>query len=170
MKKLKLLLVAIVFAVTANAQIQIGVSGSLGLPMGDFGDAAKMGIGATVTGKYALNETMTVGANIGYLSFSSDLDGFSWTIMPITALFEYNLGKFYVGSDLGFYSYGVKFEYEGIEGSSSKTYLGFAPTVGANFPINEKMSFNANAKYNVIMSDGESTSYLGINLGLLFNL
>jgi len=166
MKRLQLLLVAIIFAVTANAQIQVGVSGSLGLPLGTFGDAAKLGVGATVTGKYQLNEKMTIGANIGYLSFSSDLEGFSWTIMPITGLFEYNLGPAYIGADLGFYSLGA--EYEGI--SASDSYFGFAPVVGANFPISEKLSFNANAKYNIITSDGESTSYLGINLGLLFKL
>jgi len=170
MKRLQLLLVAIIFAVTANAQIQVGVSGSLGLPLGTFGDAAKLGVGATVTGKYQLNEKMTIGANIGYLSFSSDYEGFSWTIMPITGLFEYNLGPAYIGADLGFYSLGAKITVDGMEASSSEAYFGFAPVVGANFPISEKLSFNANAKYNIITSDGESTSYLGINLGLLFKL
>jgi len=170
MKKLQLFLVAIIFAVTANAQIQIGVSGSVGLPMGAFGDAAKLGVGATVTGKYALNEKMTVGANIGYLSFASDYDGISWTFMPITALVEYNLGPAYIGADFGLYSFGAKVEVEGVSANVSETYFGFAPVVGANFPISEKLVFNANAKYNVVMSEGESTSYVGINLGLLFKL
>ncbi|HEX2937162.1 MAG TPA: hypothetical protein VHO72_17535 [Bacteroidales bacterium] len=46
MKKLtKILAICalVLISVTANAQMKLGVGGGLALPMGDFGDAAKMG-------------------------------------------------------------------------------------------------------------------------------
>lgn len=174
MKKLLLAVAVVMFAMSANAQLKLGVSGGLALPMGDFGDAAKMGFGGGVSGKYMLNEKMALGLGVGYYSFSAKDDAggsdLSFSIMPITAIFNYYLAtegfKPYVGADLGFYSFKTKFM--GISASVSK--LGFAPTVGFAYGLSDKMDLDVNAKYNYITTEGSATSYIGINVGLSFAL
>jgi hypothetical protein len=186
MKKILLATVVVLFAISANAQLKIGVNGGLGLPMGSFGDANKMGFGGGVVGKYLLNEKIALGLNIGYYSFAGKdlglgITGEKLSIMPITALFNFYFAsegfKPYVGADLGFYS--VKYKtptidlggFGTIEGSSETlTKIGFAPTVGFEASLSEKVGLDVNAKYHYISTEGDATSYIGINVGLIFAL
>jgi len=162
------------FALNTHAQMHIGATIGAQVPMGDFGDAMNPGFGINFFGKYSLNESMAVGLNVGYHSFGSDLEGFSCTMMPVTGLFEYYLGsgamKPYLGVDLGFYKYSFDMEFMGISSSVSETYLGFAPTGGILYGLNDKMSLVANLKYNVVLSEDSSTGYLGINAGLVYQI
>jgi len=176
MKSIKILVLAIfsLFAVNTQAQMSIGVTGGIALPMGDFGTALNMGFGGGLVGKYMLNENMAVGANVGYIQFSTDLDGFSTSMMPITGLFEYYLGsgsfKPYLGADLGMYNLSVTVTYLDTEISASEMYFGFAPTAGFLYGINDNMAFNVNAKYHYVMSGDGSSTFLGVNLGLIYTL
>lgn len=178
MKKLLLAAVVVLFSLGASAQFKLGVSGGLGLPMGDFGDGYKMGFGGGVAGKYMLNEKLAVGLNIGYYSFTAkDEFGGSdvkFSAMPITGLINYYFAtegfKPYVGADLGFYSCKSKTNFMGVDFSATATKFGFAPTVGFAYGLSDKMDLDVNAKYHFISTEGSSTSFLGINVGLIFAL
>lgn len=169
MKKVLLTAVVVLFALTANAQIKVGIGAGLGLPMGDFGDGFKSGFGGAVTGKYMLSENMAVGLNIGYYSFKSKAsDDIKLSMMPITGLFNYYFAtegfKPYAGADLGFYSAKVKSDIAGFSFSTSETKFGFAPVVGFEYGLGETMNLDVNAKYNMVSDANFVTINVGINM------
>lgn len=180
MKKLtKILAICalVLISFTANAQLKLGVGGGIALPMGDFGDAVKTGFGVNVGGKYMLNDNMALGLDLGYHMFSAkeEVDGYDlkFSVIPIAPSFTYYFAtegfKPYAGVNVGFYMGKTKVEYEGVSMSTTETKLGFAPILGFEYALGEKMGLDVNAKYNYITSD-PSTTYLGINVGLVFGL
>lgn len=180
-KKIALFAVAAFFAVSASAQIKVNVGGGLALPMGDFGDGFKMGYGVNVGGKYMLNEKMAVGASLGYFMFTpkDEVEGIDvkFSMMPIVGNFTYYFGtegfKPYAGADLGFYMW--KFKQEGefmgipfdVEDNGSD--IGFAPIVGFEYGFSDKLALDVNAKYNYVMTEGEASTYVGINVGVSYS-
>jgi hypothetical protein len=54
--------------------------------------------------------------------------------------------------------------------SDSKIYLGFAPTGGVLYKLNEKLSLCANLKYNDVMSEGDNAKWIGINVGEIIKI
>jgi len=176
MRKLQILVVAIISFVTFSANAQIGIGGTLGLtmPMGDFGTGLKTGFGFNAIGKYNLSDNMAIGASIGYSSFGTGSESLSFGVIPITGIFEYSFGegafKPYIGSDLGFYMFRSKITFLGTSSSATNTYFGFAPTAGVLYDISDNLSFCANAKYNFVMSENSNSTWLGINAGVIFKL
>lgn len=180
MKKLSLLFLVLFcfFSFSANAQIYGGATLGLQAPIGDFGDAADMGFGINLTGKYMLNENMAVGLNLGYNRFGGeDWDlgegdyKISYSMIPITGLFEYHFGgdvvKPYLGADLGLYSFGATVKYGGESESDSELYIGFAPVAGILYDLNENLKLCANIKFHNVFAEGESLSWFGINAGVV---
>ncbi len=176
MRKLRILVVAIISFVTFSASAQIGIGGTVGLtlPMGDFGNGLKTGFGFNAIGKYNLSDNMAIGASVGYSSFGTGSDNLSFGVIPITGLFEYSFGdgafKPYLGADLGLYMFRAKITYLGNSSSTSETYFGFAPTAGILYDLSDNLSFCANAKYNFVMSDNSNSTWIGINAGIIFNI
>lgn len=186
MKKLLFVVVAMLmfgFSSTSFAQIKVGATAGLALPMGDFGEAWKMGFGGGIEGKYFISEKLALGASLGYYAFSAkDIDTDlksegasdpSFSIMPILATVDYFFTaegfKPFIGAGVGLFSMKSKVSvpfFGDVETTSSE--LGIAPTVGFLYGISDKLDFNVNAKYNMIFTEGSSTSYLGVNAGILF--
>ena len=166
MKTLKITLLTVILACMSvnntNAQSSIGVN--LGL-YNSLEEGADSQFGFNLAGKLAISDQIRVGANIGYYFKSYEFGGRSFT-MPITGLFEYSFNDEdfspYAGIDLGIYRFG--FSYDG--NSDSQGYFGLAPVFGFNFSVADNLLLNFNAKYHYIMSEGESTSALGINAGV----
>jgi outer membrane protein W len=182
MKIKSLLLVAIIaMSFVANAQIKLGAGLGLAMPMGDFLGKnyanVGMGFGLNVTGTYMLNDNIGVGAGVGYYSMANKDDSKAvLKIVPIvgnaTYYFAGDAIKPYVGLDLGIYS--VKFDYDGTN-LLSISKIGFAPTVGAEYGLNDMLSLNANLKYNYIMGDKTKTddkavTPLTINVGVIYKM
>lgn len=177
MRKLRILVVAVIISfVTFSASAQIGIGGTLGLtlPMGDFGDGFKTGFGFNAIGKYNLSDNMAIGVSVGYSSFGTGSENLSFGVIPIIGIFEYSFGegafKPYIGSDLGLYMFRSKVTFFGSSSSSSDTYLGFAPTAGIMYDISGNLSFCANAKYNFVLSEGSNSTWIGLNAGIIFKL
>ncbi len=175
MRKLQILAIALFCIVTfsAKAQMNIGATVGITLPMGDLGDAYNTGFGFNAIGKYNLSDNMAIGASVGYSSFGTDFDGFSFGVIPVTGLFEFSFGsgafKPYIGADLGLYVFRAKVTFLGSSSSSTESYIGLAPTGGIMYDINSNLAFIANLKYNMVFSDNTST-WLGINAGISFKL
>lgn len=174
MKNFKFLFAGLflLFVLNVNGQLKIGGTLGLQMPTGDFGDAADTGFGINAVGKYFLSDQMAVGLNVGYGTFSTELDDLKFFNIPVTGLFEYHFGKPestvipYLGGDLGLYSLGSKYDGE----SDSEMYFGFAPAVGINYPLSDLLSLNANLKYHVVLSEGDATTYMGLNVGLIYTI
>lgn len=176
-KKITLAVAVVLFAFVANAQIKINAGAGLVLPMGTFGDAYKMGFGGYVGGKYMLNDNMAVGATIGFASLkpTSDYetlfgDDIKYTLIPVAANFTYYFGtegfKPYAGVDLGYYV--MKAKIMGISVSTNE--IGFAPTLGFEYSFSDKLGLDVNAKYHYIMTEGDASTAVGVNVGIVYNL
>ncbi|MBJ7429320.1 MAG: outer membrane beta-barrel protein [Bacteroidia bacterium] len=176
MKKTILKMIAVAGIVTGsvlstNAQIAIGLTGGLGLPMGDMSDKTKMGadlgFGGGITARYFLTEKLAVGLNASYFSFGvKDLpSGASASIgvMPISVAFDYYLMteglKPFLGLEAGIVNNSPKASgtISGInfESSASKTGLLVAPVVGIAYGLTDEFDISLNAKYMFGMTDGK---------------
>lgn len=176
MKKIILLVLALLsfMAMNAQAQMSVGATAGLQLPMGDFADGFKMGIGFNISGRYMLKDNLAVGANVGFTKFGGEVDGYSASIMPITGMVEYYFSEGsmrpFVGGDVGLYNYKINIDVAGFESSASETYLGFAPTGGVLIEKSESLSFIIKGKYHIVTTEGSSSSWLGVNAGVIFKL
>ncbi len=151
------------FQVKNYAQISGGAT--LG-PMISSGDVM---FGLSLNGKYELNDKLKVGANLGYFTKKTEFFGSSirQSITPITGLVEYkfleNILNPYAGTDLGFYRIGIA--------GFGATYLGFAPTAGINYEINDKLTVNGNFKYHYLLtSELSSAGFMNINAGVSYKI
>lgn len=159
----------------------VSPSVGVGLPMGDFGDANKLGFGLTIDGLFFIDQ-LGVGLSTGYHTFGyKEETGFSsgaQSFIPILAeavyLFSTEDFKPYAGVGLGLYSVkasgdlsvsvpvGINpvtmeiiYETTTQSFSESKSNFGFAPVVGMYLTLNDKMMLTGSARYNMIMSKEE---------------
>ncbi|RPI74192.1 MAG: hypothetical protein EHM47_04275 [Ignavibacteriales bacterium] len=181
MKKLLsiLALLLVVFTINTNAQ-SISIQPFLGLPMGDFGDGYGIGFGGTATFVYPVTPTVDLTGTAGYLTFGGKdaLDGVSFNVIPIvvggriafsessvTPYFAAALGL-YIGSASGereFTVGGQTFTVE-FDGGSS-TNFGAKGGFGVLVPVNS-ISLDLGANFNLITTEGSSTSFIGFDLGV----
>lgn len=168
-------------AFQAQAQFSVGATVGPQIPLGEFGEGFGVGFGFNLQGKYAINEQLNTGLNIGYNSFGasdSDIDA-STSITPITGFIEYvfaSSGKIkpFVSADLGIYSIrtrvNVDFGFGSNSVSASRSFFGLAPAAGVLYGLNDAFSLNGGLKLHAIFSEGESTSFLGINVGVIYRI
>jgi hypothetical protein len=150
-----------------NAQVLSGVNVGMFKP---FTEGSKTQFGFSLVGKYNINEKIRVGANLGYYFSSEDVMGSKIVAFtrPYTALFEYSFSDNdfspYAGADIGIYQMGAS----GGGVTLAKGYLGLAPVAGLNYNLSDKLLLNGNLKFHYILSEGKSTSAIGINVGLAY--
>ena len=158
---------------TSNGMWNVGVGAEVGVPMGDFNNYSSVGFGGIGTVGYMVDENLTVTGKIGFLSFSGKdqtvaaktVSGSSVTVIPILVGGRYFFMppadmRIYGSADIGIYSIG--------NGGGSK--FGFAPAVGAQFKAGDNMKVDVHADYTYISTDVTSTTWLGIGVGLVFDL
>lgn len=169
----------------SKAQFSLGVQASAALPMGAFGDGYGTGFGGLLTGYYGLSKNLMINFQTGYITFSAKEGSSSadatFNVIPINVGGRYLLSEAsfrpYVGLDLGMFSSTSKMTIKSpgfppfipaseqtVEASS--TDFGIAPNLGAFIKMGESMDLDITAKYNMIMTEGESTSFIGINAGV----
>ena len=192
MKKTISVILFSLFLLKSHAQFQAGLNLGLDIPVGDFAGWSNSGFCFGAAGKYALNEKMSVGANLLYNSFGGDryqdpyynYKNYAY-ITAFTGLFQYYFSeaKFrpYAGGDLGFYFYKSRFyTYDGYwinPGGNwvpkygyyywRGTALGIAPAAGITYDITDKLIFDGNAKFNLMLTES-GLNYAAINLGLFY--
>lgn len=156
---------------TSNAQISFGLTGGMGLPMGDMSNKDKMnvanGFGGGVFGRYLLNEKIAVGLNASYFSFTpNDIPSgatATMSVIPVTAAVDYYFMedgiKPYIGLELGMVnnSFKVTQTVSGVsaESTGSQTGLLFAPVLGVAYGVTDQIDISLNAKYMYGMTDGK---------------
>lgn len=165
---------AMLFSTSVNAQGSVGT---------DFGIVkwvakdveTKAMPGFNLSFKHKVAEHVKLGINAGIYQRSLNEDGVKGRqfFVPVTALFEYHFlnAAFspYAGTDLGVYRFGYK---ANGEKADAKSYFGFAPVVGIDYAINEKISFNANSKMHLLKikewDTKKPTSFFALNIGMNF--
>jgi hypothetical protein len=171
MKKVFLSIAIAAIAFSANAQdsksdqpLKFSVGVEAGLPLGDFKEFSKFGIGGSVQGEYAAAEKVGLTLNAGFLSFSGktiDGDKFpSTSIVPVLAGAKYYFtDKVYGHAQVGISFMSVKFE--GVTASASG--FTYAPTIG----VMPSENIDVSLKYLGISKDG-TTSFLGLRVAYTF--
>jgi opacity protein-like surface antigen len=185
MKKLlsffTVLILLTMLTATTNAQNKMGVSVQAGVafPTGDFGDGAGTGFGATGTFLYDVSPMFQVTGSVGYAKWGPKEDlpsgyDYSLSTVPVLVGGRYSFGKDnfmpYVLAELGVHFLSSTVESPFGKFSDSSTKFGFAPGVGFVYKFNPKVGLDVNVKYDLISTEGSSTTYVGVNAGVLFAL
>jgi outer membrane protein W len=165
------------------AQMKLSLQAGLQMPTGDFADGAGLGFGANATFEYLQSSPLSFTALIGYNSFGAEDElpegrDLSFTSIPILVGARYYLARGnyhpYLGVELGVHFLSTKFSRtEGnttvtVESSSSE--FGLTPMAGFRYHVSPTVDLDINLKYNIITTEGSSTSFMGINGGVQFAL
>ena len=189
MKKFALVLTvaALALMISSGAQAQGKMGASVGLevllPLGTFGDAAKIGIGGTGQFDYLLNPNIALTGKIGYITWGAktgDTQGAveaSFSGIPILVGGKYYFqpaGKtrFYGQFELGFFimSVSTKVNVPGFvssDFSASSTEFTVCPAVGVEIPAGPKGAVDISARFWGILSSGGSSN-IGLRAGYKF--
>jgi hypothetical protein len=174
MKKFLLLASIVSLSLLATAQRgnnQIGIALEVGVPMGDFGDAAKTGFGGLIRGAYGIGTAGHVTLTTGYLSFRSKADvedalgadKVSYSIVPILAGYRHNFSGLYIEPQVGYGSYGAKVKGGLFDGSDSEGAFTWGGGLGY-----EKNGIEIGARIQAASKDGSTTSFIGFHIGYNF--
>jgi opacity protein-like surface antigen len=168
--------VFVISSLQASSKEEMKIGGDIGiaLPMGDFGDFANTGFGLNAVFSYFLNPQLAITGTLGYWSFGSKVDGYSFSTVPLNGGIQYrfNKGKFqpFVSAETLMFFNSVSYKYLGYSASDSKTEFGFVPGIGAAFPLENDIEIRAAIKYTIIFTSGSNTTFLGIMGGVHFKM
>ena len=147
----------------------VGVNGEVGVPVGDFNNGASVGFGGMGMAGYMVDPNFTVTGKVGVLSFSGkEVGGFtppSATVIPILVGGRYYFMppadmRVYGSADVGVYNIN----------NSVGTKFGFAPSLGAMFKAGDNMMVDAHANYTYISTDIVNTTWVGVGIGLVWDM
>jgi hypothetical protein len=174
MKKVILLFASVV---TLSAMVkaqqgnnQIGIAAEAALPIGDFADSYKTGVGGSLKGLFGIGQSGQITFTTGYTSFKADesTDDFkiTATIIPLLAGYRHNFtGGVYVEPQLGYGIYGSKVEIMNEDETDSEGAFTYA--IGVGFAAS---GFDAGIRYQGASKDGNNTSFVGVRVGYNFTL
>jgi outer membrane protein W len=161
----------------------IGLMADATFPMGDFGDGWSTGFSGHAMVGYMLARSILLNFSVGYVSFTEkeSVEGsdnsFSWVPLLLGVNYVFNPGqKFmpYVGFALGLYLASYSYSYtlfgQTYSGDESDSNIGIAPRVGAYYLASAALLIALSAEYNVIFTEGSSTTSLGVLLGFMYAL
>lgn len=174
MKKLIVAITALaVIGMASNALaigLTIGGGGGILLPLGDFGEATKLGYGFGGGVSIGVLPFLGIDVDFGYyLGMKSKLIGTTkTTLIPITFGIHYNIisgGAFvpYVGGGGGFYLMKTK-----IVGLDSESYNKPGAYFGGGIAyfFSDKISLNVNPKLHIVFTDVSKTMFMTIGGGI----
>lgn len=168
------------FAQTTSAvgNWRVGVGLDAGLPTGDFNNASSFGIGGHVGAGYVVDPNAVLSLKVGYLHFSgkdvtigNTTTSVSWGVVPILVGGKYFFNppgdmRWYGAADIGLYILSAS----GGGESASSSKFGISPAVGGQFKAGDNMWVDAHVSYTDVFTDVTSTSWIGIGVGLIFDL
>ncbi|MEO0312062.1 MAG: hypothetical protein RIQ89_1719 [Bacteroidota bacterium] len=189
------------FFALASLNVQAGdgkfsAGAEVALPMGDFGDAAGLGLGLSLRYELPVADKISVMATAGYVSFGKEtieISGlakteYSYSIIPVQlgAKYYFNeiMNGFYGSGEIGVHSLNGKFKATslGITTDNSDSNTGLSYAIGAGYHLSKidigvryqlftlsTTSTNTDFFGNTITVKATSTeSYLGIRAAFVF--
>lgn len=146
---------------------QISIGPEFGFPVGDFGDAFDFGFGGSVMYLHPIAKNLKLTLNAGYLSFEpnkalKDVGVTASGTIPLKAGIRVNVAEnVYLGGELGA-GFSTK--------TGGKTAFAYAPGIGVEFPVADKMSVDLGGRYEGWSVSGGTSSFIGVRLALNFGL
>lgn len=137
MKKIHFIILTIFLAWLGNystsfAQLRIGVSGGYAIPIGNFGSIEENSFGASLSGKYKINERFSITASFNYYAFGrSDeslgdlVEGFGISEGTVALLETLGLDTLLTTPNIDFFPVNVGFEYYPFIKGKLRPYVGF---------------------------------------------
>src|SRR5688500_9335895 len=169
MKKIILAFLCIGAFATVKAQQgnnQIGIAAEAALPIGDFADGFKTGVGGSIKGLFGIGQSGQITFTTGYTAFKlddSDLDD-TYSIIPLLAGYRHNFtGGIYIEPQLGYGMYRYRSDFlDETESNGAFTYA-----IGVGFTAS---GFDAGVRYQGASDDGSNISFIGVRVGYNFTL
>lgn len=180
MKKSSVLFVLLfLFAgITSGYSQTIGVKAGLGLPTGDFKDLASTGYGINADYNFSLPLApveFSISAswyNFGFSDAMKTLAGdYKWQSVGVMGGARYMIKapgmKFtpYVGAKLGYVNFSSS-----APNSSSSGQFAWSPEVGFRYGFTPVTSFDVSVSYLSSSKNSFTTSWFGVNAGVVFGL
>ncbi len=174
---LSLLIVVLLSFTSLNAQNNMSLGGGLvvSLPMGDFGESANTGFGATAVFELSFMPQLVGVANIGYISYGTDVDELSFSSVPLLFGVKYffipGVGFYGIGQ-LGFNFFSASVDIPEISGygggSVSTTSTEFTFVIGAGYqlPVGSNVYLDFNGTFNLISDFNNLQLWAGAKFGL----
>ncbi|MCB9248247.1 MAG: outer membrane beta-barrel protein [Ignavibacteriales bacterium] len=174
-----LLSAAILTNINAQSDMAVGAGLVVSLPMGNFGDAANLGIGGTAAFELKFAPQITGVGHIGYISYGTESEAVSYSTVPLLVGVKYFFqptGGVYGIGQLGLNFFSTTVEYEGFDffGSSfggtsaSLSYSEFTLALGAGYevPISSNFIFDVAGTINIISSFTNIQFRAGVKTGI----
>ncbi len=144
-------------------ELSYDLSGFVGLPLGDFGDFADLGLGATAAVHYSLAPQLDASARTGLVYYLLDVDGPSFYEVPLWLGARYYIGDRegpFVGGDLA-----INYYVASSNGSSdSSTELGVNLVGG----LHHGSILIEGGLYLGRLDGNDKRAMLGVNIGTSF--
>jgi opacity protein-like surface antigen len=170
MKKIFLFIIIGTYCSAAYSQTgkgRVGLGGTIGIPTGDFGEAAHVGFGGYAKAMVSVNNSGEVSLTTGITSFRVKYipTGASayYTIIPILVGYRHNIAGFYFEPQIGVGIYGAKATYNGQSSSDSKSAFTFGAGVGYEFASN--FDIGLSYRYGKIKDADAPFTVFGIHIG-----
>ena len=150
------------------------IGADVGLPTGDFGDAAKIGPGVITKFLFGVTQAgqVTVTSGVTFYGLKGDVDAIipdnvkvTMYIIPILAGYRHNFNGFFLEPQVGIGVFGAKATYQGESESDSDNAFAWA----AGFGYTNK-NLEIGLRYQSMEKDSESLSLIGIHVGFILNL
>ena len=195
-KKSLLLVLALSASLTGSAfatGFSVGATAGMNGFTGDAGEGLKSGLVIAGFGDYMVNDMWAIGVDLSYAISKHEDDGkLAEVVYPgggltgeITS--EVKVMQFgvhakvflpmtgspiapYLLAGAGMYNGKSEWSVPGYSEESDDSDPGFRGGVGANFTVNPMFGINAEADFNSIMTEGESTNMYTIRAGVVFKL
>lgn len=171
---------------------QAAITGGMGLPVGDYADANKIGTGFGLDATYYIQmpklRSLFLSASIGFMNFpinygEDNIQGWeaSSQIIPLTLGARYNFRlsgwQPYAGLEAGYFLEKNTVETD-VAGKSESSYenVGIIPKFGVRYPLMSQIDFDASVKFNMIFredtqnSDNNDLNYISFNIGIAYTI
>ncbi len=195
MRLMKTMLLAAVLVTSASAahagDMTFGLNGGVAVPMGDFGDAFKLGFGGGVYADYWIKPTYAFGADINGSFFSAkddQLDALKTAFPaypdPSAKANLINFGvhglwapsmegasmKPYITYGVGMYHIASKIEDSdpSVNFDDSENKIGINGGAGVDFAASEMMTVGVGAKFHHVLTEDEATQFITVGLNVTF--
>lgn len=145
---------------------KLGVGADFAFPVGDAANVLDFGYGGSLNLQIPVASKLNFTGSAGYLSFQTKKDLLgnttSFGTIPVKAGLRYFLAEnFYAGGELG-----AAFSTE----KNGKTSFAYAPGLGFEFPVDDKLAVDIGARYEGWSANGATTSFIGLRAALNFGL
>lgn len=170
-----------------------GAESTFGFPVGGIRDSVNNGFGFHIRGEYIFKPNFNIGLATGFRSYKYDKvmvgkGHFTYIPLKLTATYYFAEEKIRPYANLGIGAYLVKEKYDAefwtwVQNpithkvdtlyeikklDERQTAIGFSPSVGILYQVQDELFANFSVGYDLILTEKKPSSFLGIYLGVIY--